>query len=301
MKTGKKRIGWFIFTFLLWNCLIIWTGYYWLLLVHLLFIDLFITRIIDWSFKRYPLPPLFRKFIEWTGIALIAIIIPVSIKTLFIEAYKIPTPSMEETLLSGDFIFVSKLAYGPKLPNTPLSVPFLPNYFHSGIKTYSDKLQLPYKRLKGFSRVHRNDIIVFSFPEGDTMITQYPGQNYYSLVRQYGKTYIHNNFSLISHPVDKRENYIKRCVALPGDTLTIENGRVWVNNEVLPEINTLKYKFYVSTNGLKLPATFLDSLGVEQNEVTYNPANSLQVIYLTMSQSEQVEKHPSVRGIKRFV
>ena len=90
---------------------------------------------------------------------------------------------------------------------------------------------MPYKRLQGFSRVKRNDVIVFNFPEGDSMVVQYPGQNYYSLVRQYGRDYILSEFGVITHPVDKRENYVKRCIGLPGDTVHIDNGEIRVNGE----------------------------------------------------------------------
>ncbi|MEZ5072322.1 MAG: signal peptidase I [Bacteroidales bacterium] len=164
-------------------------------------------------------------------VIVLAILLSVSLKVLFLEAYKIPTPSMEETLMTGDFIFVSKLAYGPRLPMTPLAIPFYHNKLPSGKKSYSQAMEKPYKRLHGISRVRRNDIIVFNFPEGDSMVMQYPGQNYYSLVRQYGHEYIHSQFDVASHPVDKRENFVKRCIALPGDTLRITEGRVFVNGQ----------------------------------------------------------------------
>jgi signal peptidase I len=158
-----------------------------------------------------------------------AIVCSFAIKVLFVEAYKIPTPSMEETLLAGDFIFVSKLTYGPRLPGTPLSIPFYHNKLPSGRKSYSERIRLPYKRLRGLSGIKRDDIIVFNFPEGDTMVVQYPGQNYYSLVRQYGREYILSAFDIITHPVDKRENYIKRCIGIPGDRISIVDGEVHVN------------------------------------------------------------------------
>ena len=301
MKPRWSGITWFIITAAVWSLLVIWTEVYWFLLGNLVLLDIFITGVFDWSLRKYRLPRFIKKSLEWIAILILAIFISVCIKILFIEAYKIPTPSMEETLLAGDFIFVSKLAYGPKLPNTPLSIPLFPEYLSSGRKTYSERLTLPYKRLKGLSRVKRNDVIVFSFPEGDTMMLQYPGQNYYSLVRQYGASYIRENFDLMAHPADKRENYVKRCVALPGDTLVILDGLVYINGVLLQHRGSYKFKHYVTTTGEPFSQGFLDSLGVDKNEVTYNPANSLHVIYLTLREASRLRDHPRVRGIKRFV
>ncbi len=159
---------------------------------------------------------------------------------------------------------------------------------------------MPHKRLKGYSRVKRGDIIVFNFPEGDTMVVQYPGQNYYSLVRQYGRDYILSEFEIITHPVDKRENYIKRCIALPGDTLLISEGKVRVNGTLRTELPHQKFKYYVTTRGLPLPDALLDSLNILKSAVTYNPINSLHVLYLAMENVESLRSFPQVRSISRY-
>ena len=125
---------------LLWSILSIWTQIWYLLIFNLVFLDLFITRRIDWTLRKYGLPRLLQAIIEWSGVLILAIICSIAIKVLFVEAYKIPTPSMEETLLAGDFIFVSKLAYGPRLPETPLALPFFHNKLPSGKKSYSERL-----------------------------------------------------------------------------------------------------------------------------------------------------------------
>ncbi len=301
MKIPRERIVGFIISVILWSLLIIWINAFWFLFFNILFIDIFITRFFDWSLKSYSISKSSKSVIEWITLFLIAAIISISVKVLFVEAYKIPTPSMEQSLLAGDYIFVSKLAYGPKLPNTPLSIPFLPNQLENGAKTYSEKLLLPYKRLKGLSSVKRNDIIVFSFPEGDTMVVQYPGQNYYSLVRQYGREYIHSHFDMLTHPVDRRENYVKRCIGLPGDTLTIKDGFVDVNGDQFEFFQTQKFKYYLTTKGSRLQDSTLNMLNILKNEFTYNPANSLHVIYLTIEQAEFVKNLQEVRSLKRFV
>jgi signal peptidase I len=303
--TGMNRKVWrylgFAFSVLIWSLIVIWIGLWYLLFLNLVFLDLFITGKIDWTLRRYGLPRILQSVIEWTAVLLLALLVSLSVKVLFVEAYKIPTPSMEETLLAGDFIFVSKLSYGPRLPNTPLAIPFFHNKLPSGQKSYSERIQLPYRRLRGFSRVKRNDIIVFNFPEGDTMVVQYPGQNYYSLVRQYGRDYILSQFDIITHPPDKRENFIKRCVALPGDTIRILDGDLFINGRMQPSPPGKKFRYYVTTRGNPLPGWLLDSLNIKQSSVNYNPVNSLHVLYLTKEKLEILKRYPGVRSIKQYV
>jgi signal peptidase I len=195
---------------------------------------------------------------------------------------------------------VSKLTYGPRLPETPLAIPFYHNKLPSGKKSYSEKIKMPYKRLRGFSNVKRGDIIVFNFPEGDTMVVQYPGQNYYSLVRQYGRDYILSEFEIITHPVDKRENYVKRCVGMPGDTVQIIDGQKIVNEKLIPKLPKQKFKYYVTTTGDPLPDELLDSLKILKNSVTYNPVNSLYVLFLAEENVESIKSYPTVRSIKQY-
>ena len=261
---------------------------------------MFVTWIVDWSLRRYGLPRFLQSALEWLFILILSIGCSFSIKVLFVEAYKIPTPSMEETLLAGDYIFVSKLAYGPRLPETPLAFPFYHNKLPSGKKSYSERLKMPYKRLSGFSRVKRNDVIVFNFPEGDTMVVQYPGQNYYSLVRQYGREYILAEFDVITHPLDKRENYVKMCIALPGDTLQIFNGEIRVNGKAKAPLPLQKFKYYVSTTGEPVPDELLDSLKILKSAVTYKPVNSLHVLYFAAENVEYLKSYAKVRSIKKY-
>ncbi|MDX2432804.1 MAG: signal peptidase I [Bacteroides sp.] len=300
MKGKHWRIIGFVVMALLWSTIMIWTQLWYFLLFNLVIFDIFISRKVDWTLRKYNLPRFLQSGIEWTFLLLLAIISSFAIKILFLEAYKIPTPSMEETLLAGDYIFVSKLAYGPRLPNTPLSIPFYHNKLPSGQKSYSERLKMPYKRLWGFSKVKRNDIIVFNFPEGDTMVLQYPGQNYYSLVRQYGRDYMLSEFDIITHPVDKRENYIKRCIGLPGDEIELVDGEIRVNGKIGNERPGKKYKYYVSTNGDPLSDLLMDSLKILKNELTYNPVNSLHVLYLTVEKAEILRSFPGVRTIQRY-
>ncbi len=300
MQQKTWRIIGFVIAALLWSAIMVWTQLWYPLILNLVIFDIFITRKVDWTLRKYRLPHFLQSAIEWTALLILALISSFAIKTLFVEAYKIPTPSMEETLLAGDYIFVSKLAYGPRLPGTPLAIPFYHNKLPSGQKSYSARLKMPYKRLWGFSKVKRDDIIVFNFPEGDTMVVQYPGQNYYSLVRQYGRDYMQSEFDIITHPVDKRENYIKRCIGLPGDFLAVVDGEILVNGTIWPDRPDKKYKYYVATKGEPLPDYLLDSLKILKNSVTYNQVNSLHVLYLTVEKADLLNSLPEVRSIQRY-
>ncbi|MES1226759.1 MAG: DUF5684 domain-containing protein, partial [Bacteroidota bacterium] len=174
---------------------------------------------------------------EWVDAAVFAIVAATLIRTFIFEAYTIPSSSMEKTLLVRDFLFVSKLSYGPRIPNTPLSIPFIHNYIPgSKMKSYSELIKIPYIRWFA-APVKRNDCVVFNFPEGDTVVNREGFQSaipYYDLVRSYGREEVLNNPNLqplAIHPADKSDNYIKRCVAIAGDSLKIVNGILYVNNE----------------------------------------------------------------------
>src|SRR5918993_2045707 len=179
--------------------------------------------------KRYH-KPVWR---EWVDAAIFAIVAATLIRTFIFEAYTIPSGSMEKTLLVNDFLFVSKFSYGPRIPNTPLSIPFVHNYIPgTSRKSYSETLKLPYIRWFA-SPIKRGDVVVFNFPAGDTVINLPDYQSavpYYDVIRAKdfggntaeGRKFIMNNrdmYPLAVHPPDKTDNYIKRCVGVAGDSL----------------------------------------------------------------------------------
>ena len=186
---------------------------------------------------------------EWIDAAAFAVVAATLIRTFVFEAYVIPTPSMEKTLLVNDYLFVSKSAYGPRLPNTPLALPFIHNSIgQTGMKSYVEWLHIPYIRWFA-SPINRNDIVVFNFPTNDTLINNpdFGSQTtYYQEIRnemrqgrlnaQQARDAVWDQYGsqIITRPVDKRENFIKRCVGIPGDTIQVINGKLMVNGQPQP-------------------------------------------------------------------
>ena len=169
---------------------------------------------------------------EWFDAVLFAVIAATIIRVFFIEAYTIPTGSMERSLKIGDFLFVSKVNYGARIPMTPVAFPFAHHTMPvTGGKAYYDGVQWKYRRLPGIQDIKRNDVVVFNFPEGDTVALEQQEHDYYDMIRNLGRETVHNQFTIVSRPVDKRENYIKRCIAIGGDVVSMVNGVVSVNGK----------------------------------------------------------------------
>ncbi len=261
----------FITVGLLYFLWVLWLGnYIWLLGLAVIF-DIYITQKVHWSFWKKKNPPNGKqtKVVEWVDAIIFAVIAATFIRMFFIEAYTIPTSSMEKSMLVGDYLFVSKTAYGPKTPNTPLSFPFVHNTMPIiGGKSYSEAIQRPYHRMAGFGKVKNNDVVVFHFPEGDTVALGMPSQSYYQLIRAYGRARVWSdkrNFGeIISRPVDKRENYIKRCVGIPGDEIKIEKGQLFVNGKAQQHFQGIQYDYIVQTNGTSINPKALDKLHISE-------------------------------------
>ncbi|HNO00863.1 MAG TPA: signal peptidase I [Chitinophagaceae bacterium] len=243
---------------------------------------------------------------EWVDAAIFAVVAATLIRTFFFEAYTIPTGSMEKTLLIKDFLFVNKLSYGPRVPNTPLSFPFVHNYMPIGNgKSYSELIKLPYIRWFA-SPVKRGDAVVFNFPEGDTVIHR---KGFESAVPWYdlknkskwgppfdnvyydagGGNYqtisaaeVLNNpaeFPVVVHPVDKTDNYIKRCVAIAGDTLEVRDGDVYINGvkEKTPPHSQINYAITFKGNVIDLEE-IKDKYNLQDDDIKRMSGNTYNIL-----------------------
>jgi signal peptidase I len=236
---------------------------------------------------------------EWVDAAIFAIVAATLIRTFVFEAYTIPSGSMEKTLLINDFLFVSKFAYGPRIPNTPLSIPFIHNYIPgSKARSYSTAIELPYIRWFA-SPVKRLDVVVFNFPAGDTVINDPDFQSktpYYDVKRivatdptnrsyaQYKYVLEHpDEYPIVVHPPDKSDNYIKRCTGIAGDTIQVINNQVKANGQMEPDPPKSRMNYKVTTTFASLDAEVLkDEYDVDFDKDVY-PAGQQGVYFLWLT------------------
>jgi signal peptidase I len=304
MKISRRKYITFSIAVLLYSLFVIWLQVYWLLVGILVIMDYFITRVLPVPQIRrlIKLPTIVVEIFDWLGAIITALLFVIVIRTLFIEAYSIPTPSMEKTLMVGDYLFVSKLSYGPKIPNTPLAFPFTHNKmpFSEKKKSYSEKVHWPYKRLGGLGEVRNNDVVVFNFPEGDTVIRELPDQNYYSLIRNYGRKTILSQYNIITHPVDKRENFVKRCIGIPGDRIELRHSDIFINNVMLEESPAILHSYYVRTNGEEVTGLLLKDMGLQEIDRLYDPAKESYVFPLTRGLADTLRTMPDISLVTRL-
>lgn len=291
--------------YLLW---VIWFGNYWFLIGLGIIFDVYVTKKVHWAFWKKKNPPNGKqtKTVEWIDAVIFAVIAASFIRLFFFEAYVIPTSSMEKSMLVGDYLFVSKVAYGPKMPNTPLSVPFvhqaLPGTNYK-VNSYVEWIKKPYRRIAGLSEVKNNDVVVFNFPNGDTVALNYPSQDYHELVRMYGRDAIHNDSrtfgKIVSRPVDKKENYIKRCVAIAGDELKITDGQVYINGQAQKIFGGVQYDYMVTTDGSLINEKVMDKLKIARDDREMYSGGRYR-FPLTNEQLDQISKLSNVVSVVRL-
>lgn len=271
---------------------------------------------------------------EWIDAGVFAVVAATLIRVFVFEAYTIPTGSMEKTLLVNDFLFVSKLSYGPRIPNTPLAIPFVHHTLPvTNSKSYTEIIHLPYTRWFA-SPVKRNDVVVFNFPAGDTLTRERDSQDpYYDMLLQeemvqYNmlKSQIPNeaqlravakekareivwaDFTVVTRPVDKRENYIKRCVAIAGDTIQIIDGYLYVNGQkaYISPTSAAEYTVTVA-NGKMLTEEDLRAAGIrltsEPNSAPDFNTNGVNSYGINLTEAEVaiVKKMDGVTAVTRRV
>ncbi|MES1215646.1 MAG: S26 family signal peptidase [Bacteroidota bacterium] len=251
---------------------------------------------------------------EWVDAAVFAVIAATLIRTFIFEAYTIPSGSMEKTLLINDFLFVSKLSYGPRIPNTPLSIPFIHNYIPgTSAKSYTELIKIPYVRW--FSApVKRGDVVVFNFPAGDTVINLPEYQSfrpYYDVCRELGQGNMEKGrkivlgdpeqFPLAIHPADKSDNYIKRCVGVPGDTLEIRKNVVFINGVEQPVPPKAEINYIVNTSGQQLDADLMKQeydLDADKSDYNFGTKPNEFRMLLTTAAKEKMLKTGLAKSIE---
>ena len=295
------RLGFWSVLYILW---VIWLGNYWWLFGLVPIFDGHITKKVKWLFwkKEYKEGEKRNVILDWIDAIIFAVVVVTFINTFFFQAFKIPSSSMESSLYTGDHLFVSKLAYGPKLPQTPLTIPFTHNVI-AGRESYSTALQNDYKRLKGFGHVKTGDYVVFGFPHGDTVLVREPAADYYTYVRTLGRDYTIRNYGpIIVRPSDKKDHYVKRCVAVAGDTLTIKDGQVYVNSQPQENWPGVQNSYRVVTDGKRINQKNLEKLGINIRELWFHPElPGYPEMPLTAEMLEKVQSYANVVSVTRNV
>lgn len=295
---------------------VVWTGNLWLLLGLPVIYDIFISKYMYRLFgKRHKelkkTNKAYKKTMEWVEAIVFAVVVTTFIRFFWFAMYVIPTPSMEKSLLVGDYLCVSKLAYGPSVPNTPLAFPLVHNTMplSATAKSYVEWIKWPYHRLKGLGSVERGDVVVFNFPAGDTVVLERQAETYYDILRAYESAYgkaegrkrLFREYTIIARPVDKRENYVKRCVGIPGDTVRVVASELEVNGRPLNEIPKMAYNYYVQTNGSPINQETLADMGLQRRDVGYDSRVKAYMLPLTEENVARVKAMRNVTSVEKMV
>jgi signal peptidase I len=246
---------------------IVWVGNFWWLLGLPLIVDAFISRYIPWSWWKKSKNKAVLSIMGWVDAIVFALVAVYFINTFLFQNYQIPSSSLEKSLLVGDFLFVSKASYGPRVPNTPLAFPLVQHTFPLlNWKSFIEKPQWGYHRLKGFDTIKHDDIVVFNFPTGDTVALKVTNPDYYTSCYQFGRDFVNKRKDffgdIVYRPVDRRENFVKRCVAVAGDWLQIKDNQVYVNGQKQQKIPGIQFNYYIQTDGTLFTRSVLDKLGI---------------------------------------
>jgi signal peptidase I len=318
-KIPKKYIR-FAIAAIIYILVVIWIGNYWLLLGLPIIFDMYITEKVNWTFwKRRNGTN--SSFIEWLDALIFAVIAVTLINIFFFQNYRIPTPSMEKSLLVGDHLFVSKLAYGPRMPNTPIAFPFTQHTIPIiKTKSWSNLVYWPYKRLKGTGIVKRFDSVVFNFPEGDTVVLEETAVSYYEIIRRNAREMrqrdnyvtlsskpvsyylpaarkeLWERFNIIYRPVDRRDNYVKRCVGVPGDTISVRSGVLYVNGDPAPESQGQQTTYGVITDGNTINPKAFERLKIAKSDQYIS--GSTYYLPLTKQNVETISKFVNVKSVQ---
>lgn len=279
---------------------LIWVKSWWGVLVIPFIFDVYISKYIPWHFWKECKNPFVRSVMSWVDAIVFALVAVYFVNIYIFQNYQIPSSSLEKSLLVGDYLYVSKMSYGPRVPNTPLSMPLAQHTLPIvNTKSYIDRPQWKYKRVAGFGKVKRNDIVVFNFPAGDTVAVNFQQTDFYSLAYNEGRRLYPNAIEMDSlspmqqrtvydlyynagrnlirsnpkvygevvvRPTDRRENYVKRCVGLPGDTLEIRDARVYIDGAPIADPAEMQLNYFVQTTGSRITEEMFRELGVSRSD-----------------------------------
>ncbi len=300
----RNRWTQFGLTALLYVLWVIWLGRFWWLLGLVVIFDLFISKKVKWLFwkKDYKEGEKHNLALDLLDDIIFAVVVVTFINIFFFQAFKIPSSSMERTLYTGDHLFVSKLAYGPRMPQTPLTIPFTHNVIF-GKESYSTLIQKDYRRLKGFRNVRRGDCVVFGFPHGDTVLVKAPADDYYSLCRMMGREEVLRRFGPVKvRPSDKKDHYVKRCVATPGDMLEVREGQVYIDGVPQQVYPGIQLTYEVRTTGQRINSKVLSKMGIEPDEVWFDPAlPGYPGLALTAKMAEEIKAVANVASVEPLI
>jgi signal peptidase I len=332
MKRDKRKpnmkVQWakFIIVLVLYLLFLYWVESWWGLLVVPFIYDAYISKKINWQWWKEAETPV-RVVMSWVDAIVFALVAVYFINLFFFQNYVIPSSSLEKSLLTGDYLFVSKVSYGPRIPETPLTMPLtqhtLPVF---GTKSYISWPHWDYRRVKGFGNVELNDIVVFNFPAGDTICSdpRYQAYDYYQLCYGYGyqlypnrpnpdsltaeqrlrlfdevatlgRKYIEGNFQefgeIDSRPTDRRENYVKRCVGLPGQTLQIKNRIIYLDGKENKTPDQAQFTYKVK---LKRHLTDEEMLDMQITMEDLAQLNQMGYMPMTREAVEKMQKMPDL-------
>ena len=285
---------------LLYLIFLLWVKSWWGLIVVPFIFDVYISKKIRWSWWRRSNNATVRGVMSWVDAIVFALVAVYFVNIYLFQNYQIPSSSLEKSLLVGDYLYVSKLSYGPRVPNTPLSMPLTQHTLPLlNCKSYLDWPHWGYKRVAGLGRVKLGDIVVFNFPAGDTVALNRQMEDFYTLAYREGKRllpnpvemdsltrrqqrmvynlyydkgsqYIRSNpqifGDIVVRPVDRRENYVKRCTGLPGDTLHIVDGQVYLNGQAMTNPQDMQFNYFVQTTGPRITDDMFRQLGISKDD-----------------------------------
>ena len=281
MKIIKEKLGkffkiiLFIFFTIIWSIFVYLIEGEWLYFVPLILGDVMFWETISWQFwkkKKKKKKKIKSEIRSWFDAIIFAVIAATILRTFLIEAYTIPTPSMEKSMLIGDFLFVSKVAYGPRVPMTPLAIPLVHHTIpFTNKKSYSEIIKIPYHRMKGLGHIKRNDCVVFNWPA-----------------------------ETLGRPIDKKENYVKRCVGMPGDKIEIVDGILKVNDQFSKKSDGIKKQWHykVQTKGSGLNPKIL----YEKYDITeggYGKNRNEYILTLTEENANAIKGFSNVISLKK--